>query len=174
MIWVLILAAAQAAMGPANGPRPLWTITEMRSTAAGAVTCTYVVPGVGRHRGGEECGILEGSGAAVVLRGFGRAASFDFDLTARPEETEAPLAPHWRGVVMYEASAQFSVGPDGRVTDCTTSSRVVDLRVAPIRIPDLCFVLGAGRWAMPAWVQAGAGIRHGQARAVLLFRLGTR
>jgi len=174
MVWVMILAAAHAAIVPANGPRSLWTITEMRSTAAGAVTCTYVVPGVGRHRGGEECGILEGSGAAAVLRNFRRAASFDFDLTARLEGVEAS-ARHWRGAVMYEASAQFSVTPEGLVVDCTTTGQVHDVRAAPIRIPDLCLVLGAGRYAaVPAWVQAGAGIRHGQARAVLLFRLGTR
>lgn len=171
MIWVLILAAAQAAAVPANGPRSMRTITELRSTAAGTVTCAYVVPGVGRHLGGEECGFLAGSGAAAVLRDIRRAASFDFDFDARLEGAEA-AEPHWRGEVMYQANAQFSVTPDGRVTDCTTTSQVLDVRAAPIRTPDLCIALRGA--AIPSWIQAGAGIRHGQARAALLFRLGTR
>jgi len=65
---LLALLAASFVPSPPPTVGPMDSITEVRSTAAGAVSCTHIFADMGPHRGGEECGFFGGSGAAAALR----------------------------------------------------------------------------------------------------------
>ena len=165
---LLALAAASLVFQPAEGTRlpyaPIVSVSYVRATAAGAISCGMVINGVVQP--GQGC---EFAGEAPEgLRRLGRDAMLTMLFSITPDGTRPPTNVD-AGELIAEGEARLEIAPDGRIARCEPRIDRIIREVAGVqRPPDFCSLNPVGQQRFEAAGRANP--RAVEISALIYFR----
>jgi len=170
---LLALAAAALAFQPTQGARfpyaPIVSVSYVRVTAAGAVSCAVVINGVAQPGQGD-CAFA--ARAPEGLRRLGHDAVLTMLFSITPNDSAGPTGIE-AGELIAEGHARLEIARDGSIARCEPGIARVIREVAGVqRPPDFCALYPAGQRAFAA--ARGSAPRAVRMSALVFLREGGR
>ena len=142
---LIALAAAALTFEPAQSERlpyaPIVSVSYVRMTAAGTVSCAMLINGVAQ--GGNDCSFA--GRAPEGLRRLGHEAVLTMLFSVTPDGTAPPTGID-AGELIVEGRARLEIAPDGSIARCQSRADRVIREVAGVRHPpDFCTLYPVGQ-----------------------------